>query len=486
MRIRYAFFIAFTLFSSLLSAAPALATQIVPVDPAPVKTDSPVIITGYAFSGPRVKYVQLFNSSDEVVDVKDWQLEYLIPGQPTPVTLGTLSGLLKPSNYLVIADSSFMPSADGNYSLTIPAGITAPAASISLKSPNYLTHIVTLKVDTHSDYWQRNISTTTGNYLSTFSFFVPPANLTLYGNGLYEYPLETNLQVVEVLPSPRSCSPLETDPTCHEYVKVYNPTEGPVDLSLFRLRIGYQGQSASASNTFSLSGTVEPGHYAVISKSSDERPLTVTNSGGFVWLEDTYGIKRYDNTVQGYEDASSDSKKGQAWAYDTADGQWKWTTQPTPLDAPNVFLPPPVVASPSVSSSLVPCREDQYRSEDTHRCRSLASLATATLAPCDEDQERNPVTNRCRKLAAATSELTPCKEGQERNPDTNRCRNVAASKVPDAAYGVEPVKDTAKAFVGWWTVGGVGALAAGYGIWEWRREVLAAIRKVASFFTSGK
>lgn len=474
------------LFVSGIVSTPVLATTVVPFDPSQAKTDSPVIITSYAFHGPKVSYVQIFNTSDEVVNLDNWQLSYKISGQDAPVVIAALHGLLKPAHYVVVADSIFLAAADFGYSLAIPAGLTTSATSINLESPNYLTHSVALKADTHSDYWQRNVSTSTGNYLSTFAFFIPPTPFTLYGNGLYTYPDQTNLQVSEVLANPRGCSPLDTDLACRDYVKLFNPGDQSVDLSQFRLRVGYQGQSGAASNTFTLGGVIDPGHYAVITTSADDRPLTITNTGGFIWLEDIYGIKRYDNTVQEYADASSDNKKGQAWAYDGSDGQWKWTTQPTPSDRPSVFPVLPVKVTAMATSALKPCREDQYRSEETNRCRSLASLATATLAPCDEDQERNPVTHRCRKVALANAQqLTPCKEGQQRNPTTNRCRNVT-SKIPDAAYVVEPVKDTAKAFAGWWTLGGVGILAAGYGAWEWRSEMAGAVRKIASFFTSGK
>jgi len=40
------------------------------------------------------------------------------------------------------------------------------------------------------------------------------------------------------------------------------------------------------------------------------------------------------------------------------------------------------------------------------------------------------------------------------------------------------------AFAGWWALGGVGTLAAGYGAWEWRREMISALGKVKGFFTS--
>jgi hypothetical protein len=251
------------------------------------------------------------------------------------------------------------------------------------------------------------------------------------------------------------------------------------------LRIGYQGQTPSSSNTFSLTGILPPGHYHAVLKSADDRSVTITNSGGFAWLEDAFGIKRYDETVTEYADAGAESKKGQAWAYDASDGTWKWTTQPTPGNLPSVFPPPPESLVKVSSSNLTPCKEGQYRSEETNRCRNLATAAGG-LAPCDVGQERNPETNRCRKIASLASQLTPCKEGQERNPETNRCRNVTATSPPPAAFGVEPVTDTAKAFIGWWALGGLGIVALGYGAWEWRHELWSGVQKVGTFFTGGK
>ena len=480
MRFKMAIFIAVILIMVVApSGQDAGAIDVVPFDPAQIKTDSPVLITAYAVQGPRVEYVQLFNTSTEVIDLENWKVSYTIGGQSQPVEIGTLSGLLKPSDYVLLADGS-VPSADFPYILTIPAGVTANATTIILGSPLYLNHTVTVNTTNH--YWQRNRSATTGNYLSTFSALLAIPS-SLFGGGLYEYPDQTMLQFSEVLANPRSCSPLDAALDCRDYVKLFNPTDQAIDLSLFRLRVGYQGQSSSSSNTYSLSGTIEPGHFAVINSSSDNRPISITNSGGFVWLEDAYGIKRYDNTVQEYADASAESKKGQAWAYDPSDGAWKWTTQPTPLDVPSVFPPAIAAARSTTLQSLTPCKEGQYRSEDTNRCRNIASASV--LVPCKDGQYRSEETNRCRSILAEAT-LTPCLEGQERNLETNRCRKKASSEIPEAAFAVEEMKEAGKAFAGWWALGGIGTLALGRGIWEWRSEVLAGIRKIGSFFTSSK
>lgn len=478
MRFKVAIFIAIiSVTAALYPSRQVSAIDTVPFDPSQVRTDSPVLVTAYAAQGPRVEYVQLFNTSNEVVNLAEWKVSYTIAGQSESVMIGSLDGLLKPSDYVILADSG-IPSADFPYALTIPAGVTANATSIILSSPSYLNH--TVNIGTAARYWQRNRSTSTGSYLTTFQS-IPSSPLSLFGGGLYEYPAETMLQFSEVLPNPRHCSPLEISLDCRDYVKLYNPTDQAIDLSLFRLRVGYQGQSVSTSNTFTLGGVIEPGHYGVLSTSADGRPISVTNGGGFVWLEDLYGLKRYDSTVLEFADASADSKKGQAWAYDQSDGAWKWTTQPTPFDMPSVF-PVMHTSSRAVVQGVIPCKEGQYRSEETNRCRTIATTA-GLLTPCKDGQYRSEETNRCRTIATEAS-LAPCPDEQERNPDTNRCRKKAPPEVPDAAFAIEQMKETGKAFVGWWALGGIGTLAIGRGLWEWRGEMLAGIRKIGTFFTT--
>jgi len=465
----------------IASNAEAITISQPPVD---ARTDSPVIITGYGIDGAHLLYVQLFNSSDAVVDVTNWAVQATF-SNATTVSIATLHGLMKPGGYLIVADTNTMTAPDVGYVQTMPSEAVAVNTLKLTPSSLYLPQATTTKADATHPYWRRNISSSTENYLSTFSSFTPDAQFVLYGNGFYDYPTTVALQVAEVVANPRNCSPLETMGDCADYVKFYNPSTTPVDLSQFRMRIGYLGQSVSSSNTFSLQGVVQPGHYAVISKSADDRPVSLTNGGGFVWLEDMYGVKLYQSTVFEYPDASLDSKKGQAWAYDVTDGAWKWTVQPTPLDSPSVFPVPIPQKKITIASSLTPCKEGQYRSEETNRCRSLGSVTA--VAPCDDDEERNLATNRCRKIAtAASQDVTPCKEGQERNPTTHRCRNMTSGAPSDAAFAINAAQDTGKAFIGWWALGGVGIVALGYGVWEWRQEAMMAIRKASSFFTSLK
>jgi hypothetical protein len=314
------------------------------------------------------------------------------------------------------------------------------------------------------------------------------------------------LQVSEILANPRDCSPIDAALDCDDYVKLYNPTTQPIDLSMFRLRSGYQGQSSTSSNTFLLDGVLLPSHYQVVVNTADNRPISLTNTGGYVWLEDTYGVKLYSPTVQAYADASSDSRKGQAWAYDAADGSWKWASLPTPADTPSVF-PTVVTAETATETMYTPCQPNQYRSPETNRCRlipipEIASLAAcspgqyrspltnrcrnaetaASLMPCAEGEERNPATNRCRRIGNTESTLVPCQPNQERNPETNRCRSkTAAADSAAVPFPVEMTPQTGTSFVGWWVLGGISAVAASYGIFEWRQELLAAGRRAAQY-----
>lgn len=461
----------------ILMGTKASALGAAPFEPTPRMPDSPIVIAAYSLTSTGPGYVELFNSSAQPIDLQGWKLEYVSANENSPTLLAQFDGWIAPANYVIAADITAVNNADFSYRLS---GDVLTPKSLRLVPPGSFSssELAISKVG----LYQRKISSTTGDYLSTFEAITAPL---LYSGGFYSFPDSSALQFSEILANPRICSPLETSLDCGDYVKLYNPSQAPIDLSMFRLRVGYKGQTASSSNTYELTGIIQPGHFVTITNDSGGRPISITNSGGFVWLEDTYGIVRYDSTVQAYEDASADSKKGQAWAYDVRNGAWRWTTQPSPADAPSTF-PPVVTDKPSVTSAKVysSCKTGEYRNEKTHRCRTLA--VTTALKSCLANQYRSPETNRCRNLATATtSSLKPCEAGQERNPETSRCRK-SSSDVPKSAFSVEPVTDTSKAFAGWWALGGMGTLAAGYGVWEWRREAMGGIRKIGTFFTSSK
>lgn len=295
------------------------------------------------------------------------------------------------------------------------------------------------------------------------------------------------LEITEMLPNAAGAD------AGKEFIELYNPHAHPVALKWYVLVVG--GKEYPLPDE-----TIAAGEYKTVSDSAVG--FTLPNTSAVVTLRSIDGTVLYRTPLY------SAPKDDEAWVF--INGAWQVTNRPTPgaanlpsvsdekgngsaggdlkpCDA-NQYRSPETNRCRLIETSTserAPCKEDQYRSEETNRCRNIASAAS-TLTPCKEGQYRSEETNRCRSIAGDTNELTPCKEGQERNPETNRCRAIQSAQPTKADYAVEPIRETATAFTGWWALGGIGALAAGKIGWEWREEITNAVRKVGSFFTSGK
>jgi hypothetical protein len=453
---------------------------------------SPVFITAFQTSvttppTTAVDAVELYNGTDEPVNVRGWTIK-AFAGDESVCSINVASDdvYIPPEGYVVLAAAGLFGNANVR-EFPAPCGRQDSVINrLELTSPARLEE--TIRDLPTGGFVRKGLTTTyrdeDDDFLDNFSPITSRPNATLYVGEWYQPAAATAMQISEILPRARSCSPLATAPDCHDYVKLYNPTAGPINLTGLRLRIGYQGQNVTTSNAIVLAGTLGAGRYGIIDTKADGAPLAVTDGGGWVWFEDTYGIKRYDGTVVSYPSASSITKIGWAWAYNETSGNWQWTSTPTPYDRPSVFTQPAQDSSAGTSSStLVPCRADQYRNPATNRCK-LRAAAASGLQPCAANQFRNPATNRCKSLASTASTLKPCAANQERNPATNRCRTKAVLAAAD--FPVKNVPEGKQAAVGWWAFGGAAVLAAGYAGWEWRREVLRGVLKVASLFGAGK
>ncbi len=272
---------------------------------------------------------------------------------------------------------------------------------------------------------------------------------------------------------------------CGDYIKLANTGTSDIELDDLMLRTDSSSANRAASNTFSLAGTLQPGETYLVNKTDAGATISLTNSGGYVWLEDKWGLIKYAESVVMYPSAGS-AQQGLAYAQIGTGPDWQWTSEPRPYGDNVIVTPVAELAScaegkyrnpetnrcrniEEVIGDLVPCQEGYERNPTTNRCRKVTS-SESTLTPCKEGYERNPATNRCRSIASAIAELIPCNEGYERNPATNRCRKVQGD-ILGAEYPVEPYKQEGAAMATWWVVGALAAFAAGYGLWEWRREI---------------
>jgi hypothetical protein len=523
---------------SLAISSIAAADTVSPPQPAaPTQATSPVIVTALKTTSGVPTFVQLYNNSSDIVDLRGWKLELIATNttDELDVTLATFSSWLLPNGYVVAGDSTVggadiifhidsatqqtlagMPNDD--FRIVPPTSATTTndsALSSTTKFTACNSGAGTCTSCTTSStaaplavgQWLQRKQSTSGKYTvssppSSSDFCSQTGAASLTGDSLYEPPADTaGLQIVELLPNSSDCSPTDTSLDCGDFVKLFNSSKSPIDLSTYRLRTSYGGNKSTASNTVSLDGMLAPGAYTIVNTKNDGSPLSLTESGGYVWLEDAYGVQLYLPVIN-YPDASSTTKVGWAWAFDGAG--WNWTSDPT--TAANDFPASDQASSattPVSTSSLVPCKPGQERNPLTNRCRTIVSAST--LVPCKPDQTRNPATNRCRSvLAASTSaSLTPCKAGQERNPATNRCRSISATgstlkpcqpgwqRNPQtnrcrktSAASIASVRDVKAAAhsglqnVGWLITTLVLSGAVAYAAYEWRRDLLLGIDKL--------
>ena len=485
-------------------------TQSVPA-PFAVAASETVLVSAFKIT-PQYGYdfVELHNASDTMTAVEGMSIHLrystLAPERDYECQI-ELHGYIRPNSYV-----TYTTRGDNDVAYTV-SGCPHPGADLYDKEivvmrGTQTTEIVRIGASDMSmtaKQWERKAFTASGRTGILTNDF-KESSRAAYTSGLYETPTAPTLDFLEVFPHADLCSSGDVSPTCHPYIKVKNTGTSPVDLSRYRLRSGTPGATSSKYNTSSLSGTIAAGEYKVITTAADGKPLALNAEDGTTWLEDAYGLATYANDDAPYHDAELAAQAGKSWAFDSETKSWRWAT-PSPYAGQNTFVEPgegDVVMDVSTlkpcadnqyrsletnrcrslvsSTSLTPCKEGQYRSEETNRCRSIASVAAAVLKPCADDQFRNPTTGRCKKIAAADDIPQPCAEGKERNPETNRCRNVVKS-VPPAAYAVEPVKQGAAAFVGWWALGGMASIALGYAAWEWRDEARRGIKRVATLLS---
>lgn len=482
------------LLASLGGVMPASALDTAPTQP--VLPPSSLMITAYQASADGLDLVQVYNDSSEVLQLDGMALWYS-QADGASVEAVALSGYMRPYAHAVVAAVDVLVSSEGIAFRFVPTGATPKALWVSVDGYASVTIPGDVKADGKA--YKRG-RTTTGYSTSASALNTPLVGSVLEADALYRPPEPPRFEIIEVLTRARDCSPFDQDVRCGDYIKL-RVLPGYVEGG----EIGYRlrtGGEPSVSNTFSLLNSSRHGEYILQRIRDDGARISLSNGGGYVWLEDVYGLQKYEDTLVQYADAGSEKFIDQSWALNDQMGKWQWAL-PSPLGA-NEF--PQVVERALVSSAVTTCPAGKYRNPETNRCRSIedavselaacdegkernpvtnrcrsvVSTAAITLTPCDADQERNPATNRCRSVLAASQSLTPCKEGYERNPATNRCRksSVVASAADMVADQAAIQKGGGSLLTSALLVtAGIGAV--GYGVYEWRSEIWRGSRRLA-------
>lgn len=498
-------------FVAVTGVLPANAASIPVDDPNNLPLQyTPVLISAVSVTS-NPAFVELYNQSDRPMNLHGTsvRLGLVLPGTPEidqPVYYSIpLAKWLLADSYFAIGNAERVSDADTVF--TLPVELRSYRLRTVELINSGAVHSIS-RIDLNSgikDTWAQRRTGASGLRDDFAKDFLMKTDAVpgLRGRGWYQPPPQpTGLRVSEVYPHASNCAPNDTSILCGDFIELYNPTDSPQETADYRLRSD-SGTSLSG-NGFSLDGhgSVPAGGYLVIRLRDDGGNMSLTDDGGYIWLEDAEGVERYDTTIVHYPSASSTTRIGWSWAL-AGNNEWQWTPSPTPGALNSFPAPGQGGAGGEGSSGLSPCPEGKYRSPDTNRCRTMeetinalaacdegsernpetnrcrktASLASTSLTPCEPGQERNPSTNRCRAVAGVAdgSMLTPCKEGQERSPETNRCRKSQVAST--TAITDPPVKQGLDA-IGGVVLGIVGLAAISYGMFEWRTEIAGAFGRL--------
>lgn len=281
--------------------------------------------------------------------------------------------------------------------------------------------------------------------------------------------------ISELLPNPAGAD------SGNEFIELYNPTSKTI--SLFDCSL----QTSSNSKIFKFGQQdIKSGQY--IAFYDDQTGLTLANSaGGTVYLIDA------DDTEIYQVDYQADLDDDVAWAFNFSTNKWSLTYTESPNEANQIVTVKPCPVGQFrnletnrcntivVEAGLESCPVGKERNPETNRCRNITSLSSI-LKACSADQVRNPETNRCKKINSGST-LTPCKSDQVRNPETNRCRkNTDVLNSSDQAVKDVITETDAGDQLSWMVASASFIGAMGYGVWEWRNEMLEKLLMLKSRF----
>lgn len=474
------------------------AVTVTPTPEAEFANTAPLLITAYqtADMGKQLVALEVYNQSDYPVDISDWRLNIITQStrHQLPI-IARYDGLLLPGGHITANINT-----DARYALPDVAGDTITGVELEFMgtSNNYKLSTISVKEPNDAPFFRSY--TSTGYSTATQPFATSPSR-PFYDDYPYS-PLQTspNLKIIEIYPYALDCAPNNSSELCGDYVKLKNTGAISLELDGLALRTDYYGATSTSSNTIKLYGSVVPGDTVLVTTLNSGSPMQLTNGGGYVWLEDAWGLARYDDTMQQYEPATS-SMQGYSYAF--SGDTWQWTTTPSP-HGDNIVTSPSSEAAAcpegkyrnpetgrcrtieEAVNALTECEEGYERNPATNRCRKIVLASETSPTPCKEGQERNPATNRCRSIASAVAELLPCDEGYERNPETNRCRKLKTSDVPAADFPVTPTAAVGADMSGWYAFGALGVVALSYAVWEWRVEIKAIATRLLGFHRRAK
>lgn len=492
-------------------------------EPEPPKTDNsdksteenaPILISKISQDK---KYVEIYNSTNQNVNLAGWKIEYYAGPVAKPVGKVFKNEVILPNEFLVLSNDKMLAGAikfDNNLGLAQNDG-----SVVLLRSDGSIADTVG---------WGNNSksagSPIKGGVKIVWRCFID-GNIIDSKNNSTDFLSSKDSDNQEIVPYSRpNCKSPEPKPEpskelnkCEglklseiasnvdeQFIEIINSGEKTVITTGCKLTVGDSGVRENIGDI-----ELNPGEFLTIKIKNTKLKLPKTK--GKVYLLDEAGSKI---SSAGYNNIP----KGASWSL--IDDEWTQTFRITE-NSENIFKEYPdcqsgyernalgkcvKIATPPVENpcpagqyrhpetrrcrkieaakTITPCKDGYYRSEETGRCRSIASAAAKTLKPCPEGQFRNSSTGRCKKIASTDDIAKECPEGFERNPQTKRCRKIKSASMSTVGSAAAEVKQVAGATWGWWVFGSVSLLAVGYGVWQWRWEISQFVRKIREIIKS--
>lgn len=223
--------------------------------------------------------------------------------------------------------------------------------------------------------------------------------------------------ITELLPNPTGTGTDATD----EFIELYNPNAATYDISGYVLE---SGVTTKHSYIFPTGTILAPQSFTSFGVATTG--LTLSNSSGQATL-----YSDNDGEVLSETESYGSAPDGQSWVL--ADGEWSWTTTPTPGNA-NALTQPVAITT-------------------------AAKVLTATSTAKKTTTTAKAATTTAKATKAATTKAA-----------TTKASTTAASKTTDRPLrGLHPL-----------VLAVVAAAAVGYGLYEYRHDVANAFYKFRS------
>jgi hypothetical protein len=381
------------------------------------------------------EFVELYNNSPVDINLNGWGMYYKSSTGKTWTKRASFA-----QNTVVHAHDYFLlASSRADADLTMTAGMSQTSGVIQIKDNNDTTIdlIGWGSADTYEA--QASASPQAGEVLyrqfdtvsqtmqdtdNNFDDLNISANETPKAPPVVEVPTaditQTYPKIVlnELLPNP--ASPQED--TSDEFIELYNPNSQPVDMSGWILK-----DAGGAS--YIIKDKAIPGlGYLVIT--SAESSLSLNNTGDIIYLYSP------DNTVVDVSADYGDAKEGLSWA--VVGDSWDWTISPTPGSA----------------------NSTAYVELDTSKPASASKTTAAKKA-----------VSATKKTAAKTtsSKVTAKPKATSSNDKSSQ----------DQAQGSS---GNTNSLVWSWLLIALGVGTIGYGIYEYRPEIIGAYHRLANKF----